>query len=977
MGKILTTLARSNVPRGSIFGERFVVECCERFHVHVRNLRLDLSPDDWRRLLTAVEEAGTAWRAAGEPDQHPHLELGRAKLPSANASDELSIELCENLYKQWPTGWDSSFHHDDSFVHFHWRDMRVEMSNAEFLHVADQVRAAATTLRGKVLEPLSALFARLDDAGILYAVMRNWEKLPDQAEVGAHSDLDLLVHPDHVDRLDEVLGAEPTMNLPYRVQRKIDCLGPEGPSFVLADVRSPGDGYFPDALSHRMLARRVRHRGFWVLHPEDHLLGIAYHVIHHKGISTADYSLKMKLLARRLGIAGPARTDDWAYAVDLLRAHGIDAVEALDETVRPFLPYVAAPERVVSSKFLAVVDDVPIISRVYRVGHGEDRRIRKQATATFVRHEHDVLRALDDVTGVPRVDAYEAADDGSHASFTMHVVDGATLDAAGDLIRSWRADDAARFVDETLALFAELGRRGVVHRDVRAANLMVADGRPVLIDFGWATMPGHELSAPAGDDLGGEARVPEGDFCDAYSLGYVLAHHVSAVFPELTPISDALLAARAGSPPDWAELREQLAVLGDGLPDDPMARFDRLMSLGRNIEASEHFLADQDGTDAGAFWARHLGRLGLSGVSDPADAPAETPASLRESPAVGARVLAEALGSDPEAVPGWVGEWLTDVLTTPDGGPLPPVLLDLLDAHHARLRGHVDTDALREAYRAGGRLDRWILREGTALLDAGDAGALAAFVRWAESEKIEPGPAAAEVLARAAWGANLVRLAESLAGFVLEHDPYAVECARIRAGRHAAADALEDACAELDRVCILDEDDGESRRQRLEIRHRIRHARRPAPSTPESLPDEPTRLLAMTREMVNAGRHETALAAARKLVASAPEYAAAGEAMIASLETLARNDPTGDGGVRILLDPLDERSYRETPSMMLQQLAELLQSPLGQHPVIHAEFVRLLRERGASAEQIEAAERQLATLAESDPAPAGAASRVA
>jgi len=977
MGKILTTLARSNVPRRSIFGERFVVECCETFHVHFKNLRLDLSPDDWRRLLAGIEEAGRTWREAGEPEQHPHLELGRAKLPEANTSDELSIELCENLYRSWPTGWDSSFHHDDSFVHLHWRDLRVEMSNAEFLHVAEQVGEAATTLRASALEPVTALFGRLDDAGIVYAVIRNWETLPDRVEVGPHSDLDLLVHPDHVDRLDEVLGAQRTTNLPYRVQRKIDCLGPDGPSFLLADVRSPGDGYFPDELAHRMLARRVRHRGFWVLHPEDHLLGIAYHVVHHKGISTADYALKMKLLARRLGIAGPTRTDDWAYAVDLLRAHGVEAVDGLDETVRPFLPYVAAPERVLVSKFLAVVDDVPIISRVYRVGHGDEARIRKQTTATFCRHEVEILRALEDVPGVPRVDAVETAGDGSHSSFTMPVVPGKTLDRADDVIRTWRSEDAIRFVDEALALFAELDRRDVVHRDVRAANLMVADGRPVLLDFGWATMPDHRLEAPPGDDLGGEARVPEGDLCDAYSLGYVLAHHVSAVFPELTPISDALLACRAGSPPDWAALREHLHEVGDGLPDDPVARFDRLAALGRNVEASEHFLADQEGTDASAFWARHLGRLGLSGVTDPGDAPAEIPSSLRESPAVGARVLGEALGSDPEAVPGWAGAWLGEVLTAPDAAPLPSPLLELLDAHHARLRDHVDADALRDAYRSGGRLDRWILREGAALLERGDAAELAGFVRWAESEKIEPTPAGAEVLAQAAWRANLVRVGGELARFVLEHDPYAVECARILAGRLEQADRLQDAHAELERVSVLDPDDVASRRQRLELRHRIREASRPAPTDPARLPDEPTRLLAMTRELVNAGRHEAALAAARKLVASAPEYAAAGESMIASLETLARNEPTGDAGVRILLDPLDERSYRETPSKMLEQVAELLQTPLGRHPIIHAEFVRLLREKGASADQVAAAERQLAALAGSETPGERAGQRVA
>jgi hypothetical protein len=325
-------------------------------------------------------------------------------------------------------------------------------------------------------------------------------------------------------------------------------------------------------------------------------------------------------------------------------------------------------------------------------------------------------------------------------------------------------------------------------------------------------------------------------------------------------------------------------------------------------------------------------------------------------------VLGEALGTDPLAVPEWVGRWLREVLPTGGRAPLPPELLDLLDAHHHRLRGHVDGDLLREVFRTGGRLDRWILREGTALLEAADRPGLEAFVRWAESERIEPAPAGAEILARAADRAGRGMVAVELARFVLEHDPYAVECARLLAEHHERVGEIDLAVSEAERVRTLDPADTDARHRVATLRHRVREAARPAPPDPAELPDDPNRLLAMTRELVAAGDHESALVAARKLSGLAPEFEAAAGAMIESLETLAQHGAPSGGQVRVILDPLDDRSYRETPSMALQQVAELLPTPLGRHPILHEELVRLLREKGASEDQIRDAETQLAQL---------------
>jgi len=47
MGKILKVLAKGEVPRNTIFSERFVVECCETFHLHIRNVRFEFKHDNF------------------------------------------------------------------------------------------------------------------------------------------------------------------------------------------------------------------------------------------------------------------------------------------------------------------------------------------------------------------------------------------------------------------------------------------------------------------------------------------------------------------------------------------------------------------------------------------------------------------------------------------------------------------------------------------------------------------------------------------------------------------------------------------------------------------------------------------------------------------------------------------------------------------------------------------------------------------
>jgi tRNA A-37 threonylcarbamoyl transferase component Bud32 len=537
MGKVIRHLAEGTVPDKTIFDRRFVAECCETFHVHWRNLRLELSPENWKQMLAAFLEADRVWRANGSPDKHPHLELTRF-LRSGDTLNGTSVgaELCENLYKTAPPpfGTDAEFYEEDEFVHFHYRDLRVEMSVEDFLAFSAvmaearerllEVRpdGAARSTAAESAPTLAELFAKLDDRGVSYAVSRNWENLPDAVEVGPHSDLDLLVDPGHVHTLQELWSAEPTNPQTNPAQRRVPVTAPDGSqSFILVDLRAAGDGYFPDAFARDALATRARHpRGFWVLSPQAHFDALAYHVVHHKGVLNDDYKTTLLAVAAEAGIELVDDGTVFPQLVRLLAEHGIAFQPADDPYVAPKLPYARPVDTVLHSRHLLDHAGLQVHSRIYRVEHEGAPAILKQTTADLAQREARILAKLDS-PHFPRVLDVERRQ--LDSLLTLELIDGAPLSVA-------TPDDAFRFAAGCVEILAELRASGITHRDITARNLLVRDGEPVLIDFGWALAPGHELSPAVEQDLlygwlGSEGRPPEHGFttyCDAYAMGVAL-----------------------------------------------------------------------------------------------------------------------------------------------------------------------------------------------------------------------------------------------------------------------------------------------------------------------------------------------------------------------------------------------------------------------------------------------------------------------
>jgi hypothetical protein len=147
MGKTLAKLASRSLDQNRICNTRCIVECCETFHFHWRNTRLEMAPADFLELLRMFSAAAREYEGRGKPATHSeaYIPLGRMQiLHPDNSPDLLRVELCQNTFRtQFRT--ETTFD-DEEYVHIHYRDVRLEMPVPEFCALAKALSEAAATL---------------------------------------------------------------------------------------------------------------------------------------------------------------------------------------------------------------------------------------------------------------------------------------------------------------------------------------------------------------------------------------------------------------------------------------------------------------------------------------------------------------------------------------------------------------------------------------------------------------------------------------------------------------------------------------------------------------------------------------------------------------------------------------------------------------------------------------------------------------
>ena len=185
---------------------------------------------------------------------------------------------------------------------------------------------------------------------------------------------------------------------------------------------------------------------------------------------------------------------------------------------------------------------------------------------------------------------HDSGEWGDGLFYVMPFVDGESLRTRLNRERKLSIGDALLVAQEVAEALSHAHRRGVVHRDVKPENILLADGHAIVADFGIARVVSHSLDAQfvqAGISLGTPAYMApeqisaegdEGPPCDIFSLGCVLFEMLAGRPPWIGATPSSVLARRhTQSAPVLRTLRPDVPswlgdVVRDMLADEPTRR---------------------------------------------------------------------------------------------------------------------------------------------------------------------------------------------------------------------------------------------------------------------------------------------------------------------------------------------------------------------------------------------------------------------
>ncbi|MCJ1679699.1 protein kinase [Streptomyces sp. APSN-46.1] len=240
------------------------------------------------------------------------------------------------------------------------------------------------------------------------------------------------------------------------------------------------------------------------------------------------------------------------------------------------------------------------------------------------------------------VTVYDVATEDGRPWIVMELVRGLSLADVLEAEGPLTPQRAAHFGEQVLAALRSAHEAGVLHRDVKPANVLVAnDGRVVLSDFGIARLEGSSAITMTGEVVGSpEFLAPEralgrdpGPESDLWSLGVMLYQAVEGVSPfrQDTPLSTLRAVVDEELPPP-RRAGPLEPVLEGLLRKDPAerlspaeaARMLRIIGAGGDVRTTGGAVSGPDSPTAAARHGHDRpGRQGAVPYGTPRGAPTE------------------------------------------------------------------------------------------------------------------------------------------------------------------------------------------------------------------------------------------------------------------------------------------------------------------------------------------------------------------
>ncbi len=341
---------------------------------------------------------------------------------------------------------------------------------------------------------LRALFDCLGET-MPYVVLRNYEMLPDAFDPSLHGDIDLLVQ--DAGECAGVLGARKVFPESFRVHYEVAVAGQP----VRFDLRFVGDGYYDERWERAILSGGVDRGGVRVPAPEDAFHSLVYHALFQKRAVAPDYEGKARECAAAAGLPGDSFEQWLPMLEDFLAARRYRVTRPCDESV--YLDDLLPRWREIADAMRAwyPLEDIRPAGLASRTVNPSLPELffsaKVDGRPCFVKYSPVAPRAIAAEWTFPRRFRRTRPDlcveplfwhvAAGGAFVVLERLEGRTLEdhlAAGT---RFTPEETERIVADLKDMAATLAAAGIVHRDIRPANLMVSpDGHVKLFDFQFA-----------------------------------------------------------------------------------------------------------------------------------------------------------------------------------------------------------------------------------------------------------------------------------------------------------------------------------------------------------------------------------------------------------------------------------------------------------------------------------------------------------